>query len=498
MTTSPATWLERAGTLTPEVRPFIDGDHVRPRSTATFADVSPRDGSLLAHVPNGDARDIDAAVTAARRAFDDGRWRDMAPRTRKRKLVAFADAVEAHAEDLALLESLDVGKPIGDALRVDVPGCAGTIRWYAEAIDKVYDEVAPTGPGALALVRREPVGVVGAVVPWNYPLILAAWKIAPALAAGNTCVLKPAEQSPLSALLLGRLASEAGLPDGVLNVVPGDGPSAGEPLGRHLSVDALAFTGSTEVGRRFLIYAAESNLKEVSLELGGKSPQVVFADCPDLDAAAEAIAWGIFYNAGQTCHAGSRLVVDTAVEDDVLDRIAAVAATLQPADPLDPRTRMGAIVSPEQHARVRRYVDLGRREARLQVGGGVVEPVAGGCYIEPTVFTGVDNGMGIARDEIFGPVLTVHRFDGEPDRAVALGNDTEYGLAAAVWTSDITRAHRVARELRAGTVWVNCFDVSDLSTPFGGYKASGFGGRDRSLHAFDHVTQLKTTWIGLD
>lgn len=495
--TTATDWVARADAVAPEVRPFIDGAHRDPRSDAVFVDTGPRDGRPLAEVPNGDAADIDAAVAAARAAFDDGRWSHRSPRSRKRVLLAFADAIEAHRDELALLESLDVGKPIGDALRADVPGCANTIRWYAEAIDKVYDEVAPTGPDAVALVRREPVGVVGAVIPWNYPLILAAWKIAPALAAGNTCVLKPAEQSPLSALLLARLAAEAGLPDGVLNVVPGDGPSAGEPLGRHRRVDAVAFTGSTEVGRRFLMYAAESNLKEVALELGGKSPQVVFADCPDLDTAAKAIAWGIFYNAGQTCHAGSRLVVDAAVEDELLEGIARNATALQPGDPLDPATKMGAIVSAEQHTRVRRYLDLGRDEADICMGGATAQPVEGGYYVEPTVFGGVDNHMRIARDEIFGPVLTVHRFDGQPERGVALGNDTEYGLAAAVWTSDVARAHRVARELRAGTVWVNTFDISDLATPFGGYKASGFGGRDRSLHAFDHLTQLKTTWINL-
>lgn len=490
-------WVERAETLNPEVRPFIDGDYQQPRSDVTFVDASPRDGTTVAEVPNCDAADVDAAVAAARQAFDDGRWRDRSPRSRKRALLRFADAIEAHRDELALLESVDVGKPIADALRTDVPGCANTIRWYAEAVDKIYDEVAPTGPDALALVRREPIGVVGTVVPWNYPLILAAWKIGPALAAGNTCVLKPAEQSPLSALLLGGLAAEAGLPDGVLNVVPGDGPSAGEPLGRHPLVDAIAFTGSTAVGRRFLMYAAESNLKEVALELGGKSPQVVFADCPDPEAAANAIAWGIFYNAGQTCHAGSRLVVEASIEDRLLAGIAETAAALQPGDPLDPQTTMGAIVSAEQHERVSGYLDLGQREATVALGGHTAQPVAGGYYVEPTVFAGVDNRMRIARDEIFGPVLTVHRFDGSPDRAIALGNDTDYGLAAAVWTSDVTRAHRVARELRAGTVWVNTFEVSNLATPFGGYKASGFGGRDRSLHAFDHLTQLKTTWIGL-
>jgi acyl-CoA reductase-like NAD-dependent aldehyde dehydrogenase len=495
--TTTTDWRARAADLRPEVRPFIDGEHRDPRSASTFTDVSPRDGRVLAEVPNGDAADVDAAVAAARRAFDDGRWRNRSPRSRKRTLLAFADAIEAHRDELALLESLDVGKPITDALRADVPGCVNTIRWYAEAIDKLYDEVAPTGPDALALIRREPIGVVGAVIPWNYPLILAAWKIAPALAAGNTVVLKPAEQSPLSALRLGRLAAEAGLPAGVLNVVPGDGPSAGAPLGRHPGVDAVAFTGSTDVGRRFLTYAAESNLKEIALELGGKSPQVVFADCPDLGAAAQSIAYGIFYNAGQTCHAGSRLVVEAGIEDDLLAGIAETADHLQPGDPLDAGTRMGAIVSREQHERVAGYLQMGQREADVRIGGGTAAPVDGGYYVEPTVFGGVDNSMQIARDEIFGPVLTVHRFDGEPERAVALGNDTDYGLAAAVWTSDLSRAHRVARELRAGTVWVNTFDISDLATPFGGYKASGFGGRDRSLHAFDHLTQLKTTWIAL-
>lgn len=495
--TTAASWVDRAETAAFEVRPFIDGDHREPCTDATFVNSSPRDGAPLADVPNGDAADIDAAVGAARAAFDDGRWSDRSPRSRKRVLLRFADIIDEHRDELALLESVDVGKPITDALRADVPGCANTIRWYAESIDKIYDEIAPTGADAVALVRREPVGVVGAVIPWNYPLILAAWKIGPALAAGNTCVLKPAEQSPLSALLLGRLAAEAGLPDGVLNVVPGDGPSAGEPLGRHPQVDAVAFTGSTDVGRRFLAYAAESNLKEVALELGGKSPQLVFADCPDIDAAAKAIASGIFYNAGQTCHAGSRLVVEAAIEDELVASVVEAATDLRPGDPLQPATRMGAIVSAEQHERVGRYLELGQQEATVCLGGGTAQPVDGGYYIEPTIFTDVDNRMRIAREEIFGPVLTVHRFEGAPDRAVALGNDTDYGLAAAVWTSDVTRAHTVARQLRAGTVWVNTFDISDLATPFGGYKASGFGGRDRSLHAFDHLTQLKTTWINL-
>jgi acyl-CoA reductase-like NAD-dependent aldehyde dehydrogenase len=475
---------------------FIDGVFVPAADGRTFDAVSPRDGSVVAAVSRCGAQDVDRAVRAARRAFDGGGWAQADPAERKRVLLTLAGLIDAHAEDLAELESADVGHPISDARSVDVVNARNTFAWYAEAIDKVYGEIAPTGADAVALVGREPFGVVGAVVPWNYPLIITAWKLAPALAAGNSVVLKPAEQSPLTALKLAELAVEAGVPAGVLNVVPGYGEEAGEPLGRHHGVDKIAFTGSVEVGRRFLVYAGESNGKAVSLELGGKSPQVVLADAADLDAAADAIGWGIFYNAGQTCHAGSRVVVAEELAEPLSERLVGFAREFVPADPADPATRLGALVS-EEHlsgvlARVKRAQDSG---AHVLVGGARAHPVAGGAYMTPTVIEAPDPADPIVQEEVFGPVLTIQRAR-DIDHAVVLANDTAYGLAAAVWTSDVSVAHRVSRRLRAGTVWVNTFDMSSLSTPFGGFKSSGHG-RDRSLHALDAYTQLKTTWISL-
>jgi acyl-CoA reductase-like NAD-dependent aldehyde dehydrogenase len=475
---------------------FIDGQFVAAADGRTFPDVSPRDGRVIAEVARGSREDIDRAVAAARRTFEGGGWATCDPLARKRVLLRLAELIDERADQLAALESIDVGHPIGDARRVDVPGARNCFAWYAEAIDKVYGEIAPTGADALALIGREPVGVVGAVVPWNYPLIVTAWKLAPALAAGNSVVLKPAEQSPLSALALAELAVQAGVPAGVLNVVPGYGEEAGEPLGRHPEVDKITFTGSVEVGRRFLIYAGQSNGKAVSLELGGKSPHVVLADVADLDAAAEAIGWGIFYNNGQTCHAGSRVVVHDAVADELTERLVAFAHRLTPADPAREDTVVGALVSEEHLAgvvdRVRRASETG---ARVITGGSRVQPVPGGAYMQPTVLEAPDPRDPIIQEEVFGPVLALQRADSQ-ERAIELANGTDYGLAAAVWTSDITTAHRVARRLRAGTVWVNTFDVSSLMTPFGGFKHSGHG-RERSLHALDAYTQLKTTWIAL-
>jgi acyl-CoA reductase-like NAD-dependent aldehyde dehydrogenase len=451
---------------------------------------------VIAEVARCSAEDVDLAVRAARRAFDDGSWALADPRERKRVLLRWAALIDEHAEELAQLESADVGHPITDARNVDVPNARNCIAWYAEAIDKVYGEIAPTGANALALIGREPLGVIGAVIPWNYPLIITAWKLAPALATGNSVVLKPAEQSPLTALVLAELGAEAGLPDGVLNVVPGFGEEAGEPLGRHPFVDKVAFTGSVEVGRRFQVYAGESNGKAVSLELGGKSPHVVLADAGDLDAAAQAIGWGIFYNAGQTCHAGSRVVVERALAPALAERLTEFAREMVPGDPADPSTALGALVSDEHLAGV-----LGRVEraagngARLLVGGVRAEPVPGGAYMEPTVFEALDPADPIVQEEVFGPVLAIQQAD-DAEHAIALANGTGYGLAAAVWSSDITTAHRVARRLRAGTVWINTFDASSLTTPFGGVKDSGHG-RDRSLHALDAYTHLKTTWVAL-
>jgi acyl-CoA reductase-like NAD-dependent aldehyde dehydrogenase len=484
----------RAAALSYRNQAFIGGKYVAAASGKTFDCVSPIDGKVLTQVAACDKEDVDRAVKAARAAFESGSWSNMAKSKRKRVLLKFAGLIQKHKDELALLETLDMGKPIRWSSTVDIPGAANAISWYAEAIDNLYDEIAPTDPSAIAMVTREPLGVVGAVVPWNFPLLMASWKLGPALAAGNSVVLKPAEQSPLTAIRIAELAMEAGLPEGVLNVVPGMGETAGQAIGRHMDVDCVTFTGSTEVGKFFMKYSAESNMKQVSLECGGKSPNIVLADAPDLDAAAKAAAFGIFFNQGQVCNAGSRLLVQDSIKDEFLEKVMAVGKRMQPGDPLDPKTMMGAMVDKTQTERVLSYIDAGQKEgAELKMGGKATRAETGGSYIEPTVFDKVANSMKIAQEEIFGPVLSTIPFKDAQD-AVKIGNDSIYGLAAAVWTRDITTAHRVARSLKAGTVWINTYDAVDMSTPFGGYKQSGFG-RDRSLHALEKYTQLKTTWI---
>jgi gamma-glutamyl-gamma-aminobutyraldehyde dehydrogenase/4-guanidinobutyraldehyde dehydrogenase/NAD-dependent aldehyde dehydrogenase len=495
-TTSAIEWNARARALEPQSLAFIDGRYSAAASGRTFDAISPIDGRVVARVAECDRVDVDRAVAAARRSFEDGRWSGAPPAHRKKVLVKLAQLMTERADELALLETIDVGKPIQDSLSVDVGGSARTVAWYGEAIDKVYGEIAPTASNALGLITREPVGVVACVVPWNFPLMMACWKIAPALAAGNSVVLKPAEQSPLTAIRLAQLAAEAGIPDGVLNVVPGFGETAGAALGLHADVDALAFTGSTEVGKLFLKYSGESNLKLVSVECGGKSPNIVFADCPDLDAAARAAAEGIFFNQGEVCSAGSRLLIDERVRDDFLDKVAAHGRTMAPGDPLDPATRLGAMVTREHMQRVLGFIqESGASGARNILGGRQVRQETGGYYIEPTIFADVDPGSRLAQEEVFGPVLASFTFR-SVEEAIAMANNTRYGLGAGVWTSNLNVAHRLARAIRAGSVWINCYDTGDTTVPFGGYKQSGTG-RDKSLHALLKYTQLKTTWIAL-
>jgi len=489
-------WQARASQLEIDGRALIAGRRVASASGQTFEKRSPIDGRLLGTVARGQAADIDLAVAAARRAFDDGRWARQPPAARKKVLQRFAEGLRAAQEELALLETLDMGKPIRDSLGGDLPASARCIEWYAEAIDKVYDEVAPTGPEALALVTREPMGVIGAIVPWNYPMLMAAWKLGPSLAAGNSVVLKPSEKSPYTALRLAEIALEAGLPEGVFNVVPGFGQEAGEALALHMDVDAIGFTGSTRIGRRMLEYAGRSNLKRVYNELGGKSANIVFADFDDLDRAAATAAGCVFYNQGESCNAPTRLFVEESIADDFVARVAAQAKEWAPGNPLSAATAMGALVDEGQVSTVLRYIDAGRSEgARILTGGERVHPAQGGCYVAPTIFDHVGNEMSIAREEIFGPVLSVIRFRTE-EEALARANASSYGLQAALWTTNLSRAHRVARGLRAGTVHVNQYDEDDITVPFGGYKQSG-NGRDKSLHALEKYTELKTTWIRL-
>ena len=484
----------QASALSYRSQAFINGKYVPAASGKTFDNINPATGKVIAKVAECDKEDVDRAVKAARAAFEKGTWANQSPSDRKNVLLRLADLMEKHQTELALLETLDMGKPIRDSYRIDIPLSAQCIRWYAEAADKIYDEIAPTGPEAVSLMRREPLGVVSAVVPWNFPLLMSSWKIGPALATGNSLILKPAEQSPLTAIRIAELAAEAGVPEGVFNVVPGFGETAGQALGRHMDVDCIAFTGSAEVGKFFLRYSGESNMKRVSLECGGKTPNIIMADCPDIDAAATAAAWGIFFNQGEVCNAGSRLIVEESIKEAVLDKVFKIGKSLQPGDPLDPKTAMGAMVDKTQMERVLGYIEKGKKEgAKLVFGGARTRNETGGYYIEPTVFDKVDNKMIIAQEEIFGPVLSTITFK-TPDEAVKIGNDTIYGLAAAVWTKDITKAFKTARALRAGVVWVNCFDNGHISSPFGGFKQSGFG-RDKSLHAMDKYTEIKATWI---
>ncbi len=489
-------WKSEAAALEIEGRAFINGQYQDALAGETRSTTSPADGQKLADVANCGTEDADRAVTVARAVFESGVWAAMAPADRKMVMVRWAELIEDHADEIALLECLDAGKPIADTTGVDVPAAARTIRWSGEAIDKVYDQISPAPADCLALVQRLPLGVVAAIVPWNFPLSTTAWKLAPSLATGNSVILKPASNTPLSALRIAALASEAGLPDGVLHVLPGPGGSLGRHLALHDGIDGLTFTGSTAVGKQLMQYSGESNLKRTFLELGGKSPNIVFADA-NLEKAAAFAAIAVFYNGGQTCTAGTRLIVEESIREKFVDMVIAKSKNWMPGDPLDPATTMGPMIDAAQLNTVVEYVDVGQAEgASLVAGGNQIMMDSGGCYHEPTIFDGVNNDMRIAREEIFGPVMSVIGFKDAED-AVAIANDSIYGLAGAVWSNNINTAHRVAAAVRVGTMGINNYFGGDITVPFGGFKQSG-NGRDKSIHAFEDYTELKTTWIEFD
>ncbi len=495
--TDQAGWQALAEQLDFEGRASVNGRYQWANSAETFACLSPVDGREIARVASCDQADAELAVTAARRAFESGIWSQLAPAERKAVLIRFAELIDEHGDELALLETLDMGKPISHARTVDVPATSRAIRWTAEAIDKVYGELAATPHNQIGMISREPMGVVAAIVPWNFPMIMASWKVAPALAAGNSVILKPSEKSPLTAIRLAALATEAGIPKGVFNVLPGYGHTVGKALALHMDVDCLVFTGSTKVAKELMIYAGQSNMKRVWLEAGGKSPNIVFADAPNLKKAAAEAATAIAFNQGEVCTAGSRLLVEESIRSEFVGLICEALKSWRPGHPLDPATTCGAIVDQAQLDRIIEYIGIGQAEgATLVEGGKRVMEGTGGLFVQPAVFDGVNNSMRIATEEIFGPVLSVIGFR-TAEQAIAIANDSIYGLAAAVWTSNINTAHKVARALKAGSVWINHYDGGDMTAPFGGFRQSG-NGRDKSLHAFDKYTEIKATWLVLE
>ncbi|MEI8376489.1 MAG: aldehyde dehydrogenase [Planctomycetota bacterium] len=486
-----------AGSLQFRTQAFINGQFRSAASGKTYASVNPATGKVLAQIASCDATDVDAAVKAARGAFHSGVWSGRSPAERKHALLKFADLLEQNLPELALLDCLDAGKPINDCMNIDLPDTVHCFRWHAEAIDKEYERVAPTGPGNVAMIVREPLGVIGAILPWNFPIQMAAWKLGPILATGNSVVVKPARQTSLSVLRLAELAAEAGIPEGVLNVVPGNGSTIGAALCKHGDVDAVAFTGSTEVGRQLLEYSAQSNLKRVVLELGGKNPQVVLDDAGDMASIAAGVLNCVFWNMGENCSSGSRLIVHRKVKDQLLAHILEASGPWTVGDPLDPATKIGPMIEESHMNKVLEYIEIGKQEgANLLLGGNRTLRETGGFFVEATIFDGVTPKMRIAREEIFGPVLSVLTCD-SVDEAVALANDTDYGLTASVYTQNLATAHRVARAIRAGTVSVNCFSEGDATTPFGGFKQSGFFGRDKSIFAHHQYTELKTVWMAI-
>lgn len=478
---------------------FIGGELLNSKSGKTFITRNPATGQKIADITECEKIDVEMAIASARKAFDSDVWSRQSPTSRKKVLLRFSGLIEKNADYIAHLDSLDAGKPITDCQQIDIPDVVSTITWYAESIDKLFDQIAPTGPENLGLIVREPIGVVAAILPWNFPALMMAWKIAPALAAGNSVIVKPAEQSPLSAIYIAQLASEAGLPDGVFNVVPGLGEIAGKALGLSNDVDLAAFTGSTSVGKEFLRYSADSNMKRIILECGGKSPQIVMPDAiKNIGSVTNELINAAFWNTGQNCTAGSRILVHESIKEEIVESLVSAVSEISVGDPSLPATRLGPVIEPEAMERILRYISEGSADgATVETGGKQVLKESGGWFIPPTILNNVQPSMSVAREEIFGPVVSILGFSTEAE-AIKIANDSEYGLAASVFTHDLDCAHRMARAVRAGTVSVNCYSEGSIATPFGGYKSSGFGGRDKGVEAFNQYTELKTVWFALN
>ena len=485
-----------ADRITFSVNPFINGKFVKPLSGNTLETINPATEGVLATVAACGSDDVDAAVTAAQRAFDSGKWSRLHPGERKEIILKLAHLIEKNQHELAVLESLESGKPISECQITDLPETISALKWHAEAADKIYDQISPSNESGIGLIVREPIGVVDAVLPWNFPLMMLAWKIGPALATGNSVIVKPAEQTSLTTLRVAELAFEAGIPAGVLNVLTGLGPDVGEPMGRHHGIGSISFTGSTEVGRFFLEFSAQSNLKKITLECGGKNPAVVLADAKNLDNIAKQITFSALWNMGQNCTANSRLIVHKDVKQSLLEKVLKEFDSWKTGDPLDPSNQLSSIISKSQYDKILSYIDISVKEGADLIYGGNAIKSGNGFFIEPTIFDNVTPNMTIAKEEIFGPVLGIMSVDSDA-QAIALANDTCYGLQASLFTSNVANAHRSARALQAGTVSVNCYGEGDISTPFGGYKTSGFGGRDNGFSAHDQYTETKTIWIDL-
>lgn len=485
-----------ARNLTLPLNAYIDGKFAAPKSGNRMDTVNPATGEKIGEMANCGAEDVDYAVTKAREVFDRGEWSRMHPSERKQVMIQLCKLMQRDRHQLAVLESLESGKPILECQMTDVPETIDCLKWHAEATDKLYDQISPSGDDAIGMIVREPIGVAACVLPWNFPLMMLAWKIGPALSAGNSVIVKPAEQTSMTALRVAELATEAGIPDGVLNVLPGDGPGAGESIGRHDGIQVVSFTGSTEVGRRFLEYSAQSNLKRVVLECGGKNPALVLSDADNLEHAAKHIVYAALWNMGQNCTANSRVIVHCDVKEELVERILGQLKDWTTGDPLDPASRLGAIISAEQYDKILGYIETGKQEGATVIAGGNAIKTGDGLFIEPTIFDNVTPEMTIAREEIFGPVVAIIEVSSDV-KGLELANDTCYGLQASLYTSNVKNAHRYARALQAGTVSVNCYAEGDIATPFGGYKLSGFGGRDNSLQAHEQYCETKTIWIDL-